>query len=458
MGNQVADSDAIAQARQALGRQLAQLRKAAGHTQSSFAPLISGYSRSTLANAETGARPAGRSFWEQCDKILATGGVLAQGFDQVEAARQDNRKLEARQAQAEREERIRQQRAAARSEARSLLERMAGEQAGGAGDPALAAPLGLPALPLSSAADRPADQAYVESVRQTAQRLVALDGQHGGDDIAALAVRAFRSVHHRLGTGAYQPKIERDLHAAAGELAEVAGWLLYDADQHAASRQLNQEALFYARLAGDQGMEHLILNNIGNQSVKLHRVKEGLAIARQLLETGPASSRMQALFRIREARALAKSGQGSEARDAFARARSLFLDGVSDDDPPWAWWISEAELTVHEGLSYANLGDWSRAADLTGLAVEITPMRLRRDRYSHTVSHFEALVRARAWKDAEAILPTIISSAYEVGSRRTVVLLSEVIKEILADKATPELRDGARHLREVLQAAGYGEE
>lgn len=284
------DSADITQARQALGRQLASLRLAAGHTQHSLAPLLDGYSRSTLANAETGQRGAHRDFWVRCDEVLATGGTLAHGFDQIESTKRDQHELRARTSQVERVARFRQQQHATAAQARAVLEGMAGQQ----NDPADDQPLDLLLPPIPITTGHLADADYVEGIRQTSQRLVTLDGQHGADDIAGLAVRSFRAIHHRLGTGAYQPKIERDLQSAAAELAEVAGWLLYDADRHTAARQLNTEALHYAHLAGDRGIEQLTLNNMGNHAVRLQRPAEALSIARRLRASEPASPRLQA--------------------------------------------------------------------------------------------------------------------------------------------------------------------
>ena len=77
--------EGVAAARRQLGRQLAALRKAAGYrTQHEFAPLTF-YTRSTLANAETGRQRTGRAFWQRCDELLCTGGVLADGYDRIEA-------------------------------------------------------------------------------------------------------------------------------------------------------------------------------------------------------------------------------------------------------------------------------------------------------------------------------------------------------------------------------------
>ncbi|MEU5725028.1 helix-turn-helix transcriptional regulator [Micromonospora sp. NPDC047738] len=88
----MADNDEVKAARRDLGRQLAQLRKAAGHTQHGFARLVQ-YGRSSVANTETGHQYPDRAFWTRCDTILQTGGVLAEEYDRIaECARQQRRR------------------------------------------------------------------------------------------------------------------------------------------------------------------------------------------------------------------------------------------------------------------------------------------------------------------------------------------------------------------------------
>ncbi|MBO4209415.1 helix-turn-helix domain-containing protein [Micromonospora echinofusca] len=69
-------------ARAALGRRLAEARKAAGYTQESLAPLTH-YVRSTIANVERGRQSIGRDFWIRCDEILRTDGELTRGYDVI---------------------------------------------------------------------------------------------------------------------------------------------------------------------------------------------------------------------------------------------------------------------------------------------------------------------------------------------------------------------------------------
>jgi transcriptional regulator with XRE-family HTH domain len=80
----VRESDEVAALRRDLGRQLAERRKAAGLVQREFGALI-GYSRTAVANAETGHARIGRPLWERADRVLGTGELFARGFDRIQA-------------------------------------------------------------------------------------------------------------------------------------------------------------------------------------------------------------------------------------------------------------------------------------------------------------------------------------------------------------------------------------
>jgi transcriptional regulator with XRE-family HTH domain len=83
----VGESQNIAAIQKELGRQLAALRREAGLTQYSLAALV-GFSRSTVSLAEIGRQCQAREFWQACDKVLETGGVLARGTEQIGAVRE----------------------------------------------------------------------------------------------------------------------------------------------------------------------------------------------------------------------------------------------------------------------------------------------------------------------------------------------------------------------------------
>jgi hypothetical protein len=70
--------------RRELGRQLASRRRAAGYVQRELGVLV-GYSRTAIANAETGGTALGRQLWEGADRVLRTGEQFARGYDRIRA-------------------------------------------------------------------------------------------------------------------------------------------------------------------------------------------------------------------------------------------------------------------------------------------------------------------------------------------------------------------------------------
>jgi len=80
----VRESDAVAAMGRELGRQLAARRNAAGYVQRELG-VVTGYSRTAIANAETGGARVGRQFWEHADLALGTGELFVRGYDRIRA-------------------------------------------------------------------------------------------------------------------------------------------------------------------------------------------------------------------------------------------------------------------------------------------------------------------------------------------------------------------------------------
>src|ERR1700730_3083611 len=60
----------------------------------------------------------------------------------------------------------------------------------------------------------------LESINSHIHEIVALDNRFGGADLLRLSTRFFWNLRDQLGTGSYDPRLERDLHSAAGETTE----------------------------------------------------------------------------------------------------------------------------------------------------------------------------------------------------------------------------------------------
>ncbi len=430
------EPETIAEKRRALGAQLAAFRQAVALTQGQLAKAAF-CDRTTVAHIEKGRARADERFWQASDKTVGAQGALLAAFHDLVATKQAHE-------QQEQEARL----ADARARAEWLTTN------------------GSSTAPVSPVADDMAlidghapslrlDSAYVETLHNRIRELIDLDIQFGGDQSSGVALQLFRSVHRKLGASQCDPAIERDLYAAAGELGEVAGWLLYDAGKHDLVRRINHEALHLSRLAGDHSMELLILQNMSMHAGHLNRPSEALRIARMVLETNTLSPRLEALFHTREARALALGGDDTAAERTFRQAHTLYLDGVCDEDPAWAWWINDRELAWHEAMIQSASANWRSAADTFHASIEVTPGREVRRRYNHLASLLDAQVRAGAWGDVDQTIERVMPYVDEVGSTRTATTLLRALDQLGTARATPSAREGATQLRNLLTDAGY---
>jgi transcriptional regulator with XRE-family HTH domain len=248
-----------------------------------------------------------------------------------------------------------------------------------------------------------ADHRYVETVHDTIRHLVALEVVGGGDEVAPLAARSFQSVRRRLAAGNHPRHLDRDLTAAAGELAEVAAWLLHDADQQEAAQQLNVEALYLSRLAGDRSIELLTMCNMAFVSLFLRRPGEALMLARAAQDGGRLTNRQRVIFQLREARALAQLGDGTSALRLAEAAASAFEDGATGEDPKWSWWVDTSEVMGHVAWTLVEAGQPRRAGPILQRSVEACPAAHANNHLFRLARYLGAAVDAKAWSDAEEV-------------------------------------------------------
>jgi len=276
----------------------------------------------------------------------------------------------------------------------------------------------------------------------------------GSTEVLKTSLRFFRTLHDHLGAGTYDASLERDLQSAAGELAEVAGWLAYDAAQHELCRRMNQESLYFTRLAGDKTVELLTLQNSSMHAGAQGHPREALQIARSVLEGDyRLTSRLKALFLTRKARAMAQGGDVS-ALTLLPEIRSLFLDGVTDEDPAWAWWIDERELAWHEAMVQRDLGLSGQAIDHFERSVAATPADEIRSQYLHRAYLLQAQVDTGAWDAAEQTIQQLVPLSREVGSNRTEVLLRGIPGQLaLRPKVPPAFQEQVGMLTTILDEA-----
>ncbi|MEV6592420.1 helix-turn-helix domain-containing protein [Streptomyces acidicola] len=299
-------------------------------------------------------------------------------------------------------------------------------------------------------------QLFAQTIREMSRRLIALDNEMSGLPIADVAARACKSVRRQIGEGEYDRKSEHDIQAAAAELAEVAGWALFDAEKQSAARRFNQEALFLAKLSGDRNIELLIMQNMAMQAGWIGRPREELAIARSIIERGRLSPRTEAVFRLREAKGQAGSGQESEATRSFDHARSLIQESNQRGDPSWVWWVTADEIDGNQGFAFQEAGQWKRGIPYLQRAVRQEAGVKVGYRNISTVRLLGCLLGVKAWREAEELAESVIPAIGETASARTLGLLGSTAQRGISYPGAPMgVRDALHRISGALNEDPY---
>ncbi|SNQ47037.1 conserved hypothetical protein [Frankia canadensis] len=290
---------------------------------------------------------------------------------------------------------------------------------------------------------------YVQSIYRRIESLLDLDHKMGGKQSAPLALSAFQSVYARLGRSPVEKNCERDLYAAASELAEVAGWFLYEAAEPAMARQTSHQALTLAQLSGKRDIELLVMQNLAMQEAQNGRPMEALFIAQTVLERAPLPPMVEALFRFREALIFAQIGRSSDSRRSLNMAMSIHSTGGSDSDPKWTWWVDGRQISWFQGRVESDLGNASDSVQKLHDAVALTPPEQTRSRYYHLADLMRVQASFGAWTDAARTASELEEYLGVIGSG----LVHEIFRETLAlatlDRSRSKdvvemIRDGAK--------------
>jgi transcriptional regulator with XRE-family HTH domain len=329
----VTDRQAPGKARAELGTELAAYRRAAGCSQARLAQLT-GYSRSTIANVETGRQRVPRDFWERADAVLRTGGTLATGHDELQAAQRNELRAAARQVSTARQARTWQR-----------------SHSPGTGDPPEDLANGRGATSRHALGSwRPAGQAlsiaaefealWLEhgssaGVGETGRRqinpgdvvrmrahLKAIDNAHGGG--AALPMATWYLGHEVLPLlyAHGGDPTTRALIEVVAEVEQDAGWMAYDAGkQHLATGYLTR-ALRLAHVAGNRLLGGRILAAMSHQAIYLGNKRQAIdfAQAARNLTRQAAAPRVIAMEAAMEACAHAAAGNADQCHRALGDA------------------------------------------------------------------------------------------------------------------------------------------
>jgi len=372
------ESGTVESARRALGARLAACRRAAGHSQAALAALVS-YSRSTVANVETGRQHVPGDFWVSADAACHAEGALIAANDQVEAAARQ----ELQQA------------------ARGILVVGSGDSGG---DPA--GPLMHPAGGILQAAGHGdggvdiiaaaasqarghAEQAAVTGIGPgTVEQFTADVARLSRAYVSGAPLPLFAVMHHELALiqaaldRKTYPDQARELNFLAGALCGLMANASLDVGREEAADELAHAAWTYGKII-DHGP--LMAWSHGTQALAAiwdQRYPDAARHAEDGLIHAPAGMGAVRLHAI-HARALAADGDRAQARAAITAAESARADGRRDelhDGVGGEFAFDDAKLSYYQALTELDVEDPAQAARSAAGAIglyQAVPARVR---------------------------------------------------------------------------------
>jgi len=325
--------------------------------------------------------------------------------------------------------------------------------------PALEWLIAHPAGDVSHRAGHPLPMEVVDYLDTMTDSLRRMDDQLGGPQTVELVRTHLGAVLELLDTRRYTDQVGKRLHACAGELMRLAGWLTFDAGQHAAAQRYWTAAAYAAHAAGDRALGANIQGFRSCQAKDIGQIREAVALA----ETARAGYRGQApqvsaILDLRVAEANANAGDTNRTRSAIDAAFERLDEApASSGNPPWSYWITPAHADAQAGYCYMRLADWSRARHHLGRSgrqhreQSAREGALRDLLYATTYVRQERPDLTRACRLGEQAVATLSG---QVDSPRCVRHLATLLDNLRPYRRTPVVRQFHATAGELLTSAG----
>ncbi|WFE64028.1 hypothetical protein [Micromonospora sp. WMMD714] len=218
---------------------------------------------------------------------------------------------------------------------------------------------------VASTTGRPLSGEVVDHLDAVTASLRRMDDHLGSGQTLGLVRQHLSTVVEALRERSYTDSVGRRLHATAGELLRLAGWLSFDNGHHTQAQRFWIAGLYQANAAADRGLGANILGFMSCQAKDLGQLRQSVTLAETARASYPATSpKVAAILDLRAAEAYANNRSVTDTRRALDNAFGRLTDSRPEHgDPDWSYWINEAQANAQAGYCYVKLEDWPRARD-----------------------------------------------------------------------------------------------
>ncbi len=198
--------------------------------------------------------------------------------------------------------------------------------------------------------------AFVDVLEGHLGRLRRLDDTAGGGALSQRYVRIeLAGVLDLVRSSSYTTDVGTRLLATASGMAQLSGWMAFDADLHAAAQRYQLLAIRLARAAGDTITVANVLGMLAYQHAATGKPAAALRYAEAAVDhTARSSPVVRARAWGRMATAHAAAGDIGAFRDATERCRTL-LEHRRDDDPPSLYYFTSEQVSAEAGHALVEL-------------------------------------------------------------------------------------------------------
>jgi hypothetical protein len=218
--------------------------------------------------------------------------------------------------------------------------------------------------------------ADVDVLREMTRSFRRLDNRFGGGRVHALVSHhVTHEVLPLLQDGNSRGRAERQLFAAAAELAHLAGWIAFDIADHRQAGMYLRRSLDLAEAAGAGAFAGEVLAAVSHQAA--FRGDGDAAVdlaqaARHQLADGDAWPALVAEIWAMEAHGHALRSDSRACATAMGNAERALQRADSDDRPDWLAYLDAAYVAAKFGHAYRALGQPAQAVDCALRSLEMT--------------------------------------------------------------------------------------
>lgn len=295
----------------------------------------------------------------------------------------------------------------------------------------------------------------VAAIREMARTYRDLDNRLGGAKVRSSAVHCLNTqVAPLLAEGSYASDVGSRLAGAAAELAQLAGWMAYDAALHGHAQRYLGLALSFARHAGDDGLGAEILAAQAHQAVYLGRPGEAVDLARAAQVTARRAGLPTLLAEcyVMEAHGHAARNDARACARALSEADASFGKPAREDAPGWLRYFDEAYLAARMAHCFRDLGEPGHAERYARRSLDMDGRFVRGKAFNLSLLA-TALADQDDIEEACAVGSKAVDLAGGLGSARSVRYVRNLQRSLRRRADAPAVREFSERVAERLPAA-----